>query len=38
METKLAKINKIAKEKPKERFTSLVHYISEESLKASHYK
>ena len=36
METKLAKINKIAKEKPKERFTSLVHHINEESLKASH--
>ena len=36
METKLAKINKIAREKPKERFTSLVHYINEESLKASH--
>ena len=36
METKLAKINKIAKEKPKERFTSLVHYINEKSLKESH--
>jgi len=36
METKLARINKIAKEKPKERFTSLVHYINERTLKESH--
>ena len=36
METKLARIAQIAKEKPKEKFTSLAHLISEEMLLECH--
>jgi len=38
MATKLERIAKIAKERPKERFTSLVHLIKEESLREAHQK
>ncbi|MGE5529907.1 MAG: group II intron reverse transcriptase/maturase [Patescibacteria group bacterium] len=38
METKLARIARIARERPKERFISLVHHINVESLAASHRK
>lgn len=38
MATKLERIAKIAKERPKERFTSLVHLINEESLREAHQK
>lgn len=36
METKLVKIAEIAKEKPKERFTSLYHYLNKEMLLKCH--
>lgn len=36
METQLVRIAKVAREKPKERFTSLVHYINEETLAECH--
>ncbi len=36
METKLRRIAEIAKTKPKERFTSLVHLINAETLMQSH--
>ena len=36
MQTKLERIARIAKERPKERFTSLVHLINEESLVQAH--
>jgi len=36
METKLVRINQIAKEKPKEVFTSLYHYLNEELLTQCH--
>jgi len=36
METKLVRINQIAKEKPKEVFTSLYHYLNEEMLSQCH--
>ncbi|BBJ28538.1 reverse transcriptase family protein [Athalassotoga saccharophila] len=36
METKLARIAQIAKERPKERFTSLAHLINEEMLLECH--
>lgn len=36
METKLTRIANIAKERPEERFTALVHLINEESLVACH--
>lgn len=36
MDTKLTRITEVAKQKPKEKFTSLVHLINEESLKKSH--
>jgi len=36
MQTKLERIAKIAKERPEERFTSLVHLINEESLIQAH--
>ena len=36
METKLVRINQIAKEKPKEVFTSLYHYLNEELLTQFH--
>lgn len=36
METKLAKIAQVAKEKPKEQFTSLVHLLSVEMLLECH--
>ena len=36
MSTKLERIAEIAKERPKERFTSLVHLINEESLTKAH--
>jgi retron-type reverse transcriptase len=36
METKLARIAEIARERPKEKFTSLAHLLSEEMLKACH--
>lgn len=38
METQLAKITQIAIEKPKEKFTSLIHLISESSLTQCHYE
>jgi RNA-directed DNA polymerase len=38
MVTKLERIAQIAKERPEERFTSLVHLINEESLKEAHGK
>jgi RNA-directed DNA polymerase len=38
METKLTRIAEVAKEKPKERFTSLVHLIDETMLKECHGK
>jgi len=36
MQTELERIARIAKERPKERFTSLVHLINEESLVQAH--
>jgi len=36
METKLKRIAEVAREKPKERFTSLVHLVNEEMLKICH--
>jgi len=36
MQTKLERIARIAKERPEERFTSLVHLINEESLIQAH--
>ncbi|WP_243175681.1 hypothetical protein [Clostridium gasigenes] len=36
METKLIRIAEIAKEKPKEKFTSLYHYINKEMLLNCH--
>ena len=36
METKLERIAEIARTRPNERFTSLIHLINEESIKASH--
>ena len=36
METKLARITEVAKRKPKERFTSLAHLISEDALRECH--
>jgi RNA-directed DNA polymerase len=36
METKLARIAEIAKERPKEKFTSLMHLINEEMLRECH--
>ena len=36
METGLVRIAELAKQNPKERFTSLVHHINEESLKSYH--
>ena len=36
METKLRRIAEIAKTKPKERFTSLIHLINAETLMQSH--
>jgi group II intron reverse transcriptase/maturase len=38
METKLSRIAYVAKTKPKERMTSLVHLLNEESLKACHHE
>lgn len=38
METKLVRINQIAKEKPKEVFTSLYHYLNEELLTQCHHQ
>lgn len=38
MSTKLERIAKIAKERPNERFTSLVHLINEESLRQAHHQ
>jgi len=38
METKLVRINQIAKEKPKEVFTSLYHYLNEELLSQCHHQ
>lgn len=38
METQLAKIAQIAIEKPKEKFTSLIHLINESSLTQYHYE
>lgn len=38
METKLAKISEIAKDKPKERFTSLYHLLNREMLFQCHYE
>jgi hypothetical protein len=32
METELVRIAKMAREKPKERFTTLIHHINQESL------
>ena len=37
METKLVQIAQIAREKPKEKFTSLIHLIIESSLTEYHY-
>ena len=36
METKLARIAQVARQKPEERFTSLVHLINPETLKRAH--
>jgi len=36
MQTKLERIAEIAKERPEERFTSLIHLINEESLIKAH--
>lgn len=36
MDTQLAKIAKVAKERPKERFTSLMHYINQQTLARCH--
>ena len=36
METKLDRIAQVAKERPKERLTSLIHLINRESLAESH--
>ena len=38
METKLVRINQIAKEKPKEVFTSLYHHLNEELLTQCHHQ
>ncbi len=38
LETKLAMIAKVAKEKPKEKFTSLVHLINVETLMNCHHQ
>lgn len=38
METQFARITEIAKQKPEEKFTSLVHLINEQSLAESHKK
>ena len=38
METQLAKIAQVAKEKPNEKFTSLIHLINESSLTQCHYE
>jgi RNA-directed DNA polymerase len=36
METRLVRIARIAREKPKERFTALVHHINQETLAECH--
>jgi RNA-directed DNA polymerase len=38
METKLAKIAELAKSQPRIKFTSLVHYLNEDSLKQCHHE
>ena len=38
METQFARITAVARQKPEEKFTSLVHLINEQSLAESHAK